>query len=106
MSRSKLFLASLAYALLVFAGTAVLGFVIAPLLGIASGRFPIDTDAQAVFSMLTLKGVPYLAGLCALSGLSYRRISQRRLPLRAALFALNVVLAWLIAASIALAILG
>ena len=94
------------YGLLVFLGTALLGFVVLPLLGMASGYFTIDAEARGAFSMLTLKAVPYLAGLSILSGVLYRRISERRLRTRAALLAANVVVVWLIGASISLAILG
>jgi hypothetical protein len=97
---------SAAYALLVFGGAAVLGFVVAPLLGMASGLFPMDTEARAFFSLLTLKGVPYLVGLSAFSSLLHPLFSSHRLRIRVALFGLNVLLAWLIAASIALVILG
>jgi hypothetical protein len=100
------YVGSILYGLLVFGGTAVLGFVVAPFLGIASGLFPIDTEARAFFSLLTLKGVPYLVGLSLLSGAAYPRFSARRLRSRAAILALNVLLAWLIGASIALAMLG
>jgi hypothetical protein len=99
-------LASVLYGLLVFVGTTLLGFVVAPFLGTSSGLFPIDTESAAFFSLLTLKGVPYLAALSALSGLLYSMDSERGLPARAALFCANSLLAWLVAASIALAILG
>lgn len=98
--------AAIAYGALVFAGTALVGFVVAPWLGSASGAFPIDAEARAFFSLLTLAGVPYLAGLCVLSGALYPRLAGRRLRVRVALFGLNVLAAWLCAASIALAILG
>jgi hypothetical protein len=99
-------LASVLYGLLVFAGTTILGFVVAPPLGTASGLFLIDTESAAFFSLLTLKGVPYLAALSVLSGLLYRKHSERRLRVRAALLGVNILLAWLVAAAIALAILG
>ena len=99
-------LASVLYGLLVFFGTTILGFVVAPFLGTASGLFPIEQESAAFFSLLTLKGVPYLAALSVLSGLLYSKHSERRLPVRAALLGANIILAWLVAASIALAILG
>lgn len=98
--------AAIGYGALVFAGSALLGFVIAPWLGSASGAFPIEAEARAFFSLLTLAGVPYLAGLCVLSGALHPKLAGRRLRVRIALFGLNVLVAWLCAASIALAILG
>jgi hypothetical protein len=94
------------YAVLVFAGTALLGFVIAPLLGIASGAFPIEAEAQGIFSLLTLKGIPFLVALGGCSGLLYERWSKRPLPVRIAVFGANVLVVWLIAAATALVILG
>ena len=99
-------LASVLYGLLVFAGTSILGFVVAPFLGTASGLFPIEAESAGFFSFLTLKGVPYLAALSVLSGLLYSKHAERRLRVRAALLGVNILLAWLIAAAIALAILG
>ena len=99
-------LASVLYGLLVFAGATILGFVVAPFLGTASGLFSIETESSAFFSFLTLKGVPYLAALSVLSGLLYSKHSERRLRIRAALLGVNILLAWLVAAAIALAILG
>ena len=99
-------LASVLYGILVLVGTTILGFVVAPFLGTASGLFPIETESAAFFSLLTLKGVPYLAALSVLSGLLYPNLSQRRLRDRAAVLSANILLAWLVAASIALVILG
>jgi hypothetical protein len=90
----------------VFGGAAVLGFVVLPLLGIASGLLPIDTEAEAFFSMLTLKGVPYLAAESVLSAPLYPLSAGRRARTRIALLCANVLVAWLVAASVALAILG
>jgi hypothetical protein len=94
------------YGLVVFAGVAVFGFVLAPLLGIASGLFPIEAEARGFFSLLTLKGVPYLVALSAVSGALYPALSGYRASLRVALYGLNVVLAWLVGGAVALAILG
>lgn len=94
------------YGMLVFGGAALLGFVVAPFLGIESGLFAIDAEARAFFSLLTLKGVPYLVAISVLSSLAYPPLRSRRLRLRLTLFTLNVVGAWLVSASIALAILG
>ncbi len=97
---------SAAYAVGVFVGTAVLGFVVAPFLGIVTGLFPIDAEARAFFSLLTLKGVPDLLALSALSGLLYSPLCRRGWTLRVVLYATNVLVAWLVGAAIALAILG
>ena len=100
------FVHSAAYGLLVFLGTALLGFVVAPWLGMATGLFRIEAESSGFFSLLTLKGVPYLVALSVLSGFLHPTFSSRRLRLRVILFGLNVLVAWLIGASIALAILG
>lgn len=105
-SQSSSYIGAAVYGLLVFVGAAVLGFVVAPLLGMASGLFAMDTDARAFFSLLTLKGVPYLVGLSTLSAFLHPGLSSRGLRLRLALFALNVLAAWLAAAAIAFTILG
>jgi hypothetical protein len=105
-SRATLVLASAGYGLAVLAGTALLGFVIAPFLGIAVGLFPLEAEGRAFFSMLTLRGVPYLMLLAALSSLAYPVVSARSPRRRILLYGTNVLVAWLIAASIALAILG
>ena len=93
------------HGLLVFVGAALLGFIVAPLVGIAAGLFSIDAEARAFFSLLTLKGVPYLLGLSMLSALLHRPLSTRRLPARVGLLGVNVLAVWLVAVSIALVIL-
>jgi hypothetical protein len=105
-SNTRILLGSVAYSVGVFAGTALLGFVVAPVLGIATGLFPIDTEASAFFSLLTLKGVPDLAILSAASGFLAPALFRRGRGLQVALYAANVLLAWLMAVSIALAVLG
>jgi hypothetical protein len=105
-SKSRVLLGSVAYSIGVFGGAALLGFVVAPFLGIASGLFPIDTEARAFFSLLTLKGVPDLAILSAASGFLAPALFRRGPGLRAALYATNVLIAWLVVVSIALAELG
>jgi hypothetical protein len=97
---------SAGYGLLVLAGTAVLGFVVAPYVGIATGLFVIDTEARGFFSLLTLKGTPFLVGLGILSTLVYPRSLSLRRPVRAVVLALNVLVAWLIAGAVALISLG
>jgi hypothetical protein len=105
-SEARIYVHSAAYSLLVFLGTALLGFVIAPGLGIATGLFSIEAESSGFFSLLTLEGVPYLVALSVLSGLLYPTVSSRRLRLRPVLFVLKILLAWLIGAAIALAFLG
>jgi hypothetical protein len=105
-SQASVYLGPVAYVLLVFIGTALLGFVVAPALGTATGVFSIDVESQSFFSLLTLKGVPYLAALSILSALIYQPLSRRRFPGRAIFLILNIVIAWLVAASIALVMLG
>lgn len=105
-SRTLIVIGTAVYGLAVFAGTALLGFVVAPWLGIAGGLFPVEAEGRAFFSMLTLKGVPYLMLLAALSSLAYPVLAAQTPPRRILLYGVNVLVAWLIAASIALAILG
>jgi len=100
------YLASAVYGLLIFVGVSAFGFVVAPVLGIESGFFPIEAEARAFFSLLTLKGVPYILPLSVGSAILHHAVRRRRLSLRVALYCLNVVLAWVVTASIALAILG
>jgi len=106
ISQSSVYLGPIAYVLLVFIGAALLGFAIAPALGTATGIFSIDVESQSFFSLLTLKGVPYLAALSILSALLYQPLSRLRFLRRVALSILNVVVAWLVAVSIALVILA
>jgi hypothetical protein len=105
-ARTKIQLQSAAYGLAVFLGTALLGFVIAPWLGTATGLFAIEAESSGFFSLLTLKGTPYLVALAVASGLLYPKLSARRFRMQLALAVLNVLGAWLLGASIALAILG
>jgi hypothetical protein len=99
-------LGALAYGVLVFLGTAAFGFVVAPALGTASGRFPIETEAAGVFSMLTLAAVPWLVGLSGAAALSYAWVARLSVPRRAAVYATTVVLSWLVGAAIAALLLG
>jgi len=94
------------YGLLVFGGTAVLGLVVAPWLGMLTGLFVIEAESRGFFSLLTLAAAPLLAALGVLSGAGYRSIASRGLAIRAALLGANIVVAWLVGAGIALLILG
>ena len=97
---------SAAYGLAVWLGSAGLGFGVAPWLGTATGLFAIDVESQSFFSLLTLAGMPYLAGLAVVSAQLYPRIARRRVRFRLAAYALHVAVVWLIGASIALLRLG
>jgi hypothetical protein len=82
------------YGALVFLGTAAIGFVLAPLVGHATGVFPIEVEAQAFFSLLTLKSVPYLFGLSASSSIAWAwgiRLGRLRCV---ALYLANTLLAY------------
>jgi hypothetical protein len=105
-SQTSVYVGATVYGVLVFVGAALLGFVVLPFLGVKSGLFAIDADSYAFFSLLTLKGVPFLVVLSILSSLLYQRVSERQLGFRATLLAVNAFLAWMVGASIALAILG
>ena len=104
--QTRIYARSAVYSLVVFLGTALLGFVVAPWLGMATGLFTIEAESSGFFSILTLKGVPYLVALSVLSGLLFPIVSGRRLRMRILLAGLNILAVWLIGASIALAILG
>jgi hypothetical protein len=105
-SRTTLFAGAIAYGLLVFLGTAILGFVVLPAIGSASGLFPIDTEANATFSFVTLKAVPVLVGLSAASALSYEWLMGLSLARRAAVYFTTTLLAWVAGAAFALLLLG
>jgi hypothetical protein len=104
--QTRIYLGSAVYALLVLAGIALVGFVVAPWLGTAVGLFAIDTESAAFFSWLTLKGSPYWGGLGVLSGPLYGSLASRGTGMRIVLYAANVALAWLAGAGIAYFELG
>ena len=66
----------------------------------------LDTDAEAAFSFLTLKAVPFLVGLSAAAALSYQWLTGLSVPRRVAVYAATTLLAWLTGAAIAAVILG
>jgi hypothetical protein len=105
-SRTKLLGGAIAYGLLVFAGTALLGFVVAPAIGVATGLFPIDAEAAGFFSFLTLKAAPILAGLSAGAAQSWRWLTGFSIPRRIAVYAATVLVAWITGAAIAAVLLG
>jgi len=94
------------YGLLVFAGTALLGLVVAPYLGFATGLFAIDTESRGFFSLLTLKAMPALAALSVLCGATYPWLAKRGPAARGGLFVASVLVAWLVGAALALFMLG
>ncbi len=104
--RARLYAGAAAYGALVFAASALLGLVVLPALALATGLFLIDAEARAFFSFLTLKGAPLLLGLSAGSALFYPWLSKHPVWRQTGWCALNVVLAWGIAASSALLALG
>jgi hypothetical protein len=104
--QARIYVGSALYGLLVLAGIALTGFVVAPVLGTATGLFAIDTESAAFFSLLTLKGAPYWGGLGVASAGLYGSLASRGLGARIAAYAANVALAWLAGAGIALFALG
>lgn len=105
-SRTTLLVGSIVYGLLVFLGTAALGFVLLPAIGYATGLFPIQAEAAAAFSLVTLKGVPFLAGLSAAAALSYEWLLGLSAARRVAVYSATTLLAWFTSAAIAAFILG
>lgn len=104
--QTRIYVGSAVYGLLVLAGIALTGFVVAPVLGTAIGLFAIDTESAAFFSWLTLKGSPYWGGLGVASGPLYGSLASRGMGVRIAVYAANVALAWFVGAGIAFFDLG
>jgi hypothetical protein len=102
-SRATLLTGAIVYGLLVFLGTAGLGFGVLPTVGRATG---LDTEAEAALSFLTLKALPFLVGLSAASALTYQWLTGLSVSHRVAVYTATTVLAWLTGAAIAAAILG
>lgn len=94
------------YGLLVFGGTAVLGFVVLPPLGYAAGLFTIETDARAAFSLVTLAAVPLLAGLSAGAGLSYDWLTTLSRVRRLVVYAGTTATIWIVGAAVMVYVLG
>jgi hypothetical protein len=86
---------SAVYGLLVFAGTALTGFVVAPLLAHAAGFFPIEVEARAAFSLVTLEAVPWLLGASVTSGFLWPSFAPLPAARRAAVWLANVLVVWL-----------
>jgi hypothetical protein len=85
------------YGLLVFAGAALIGFVLAPLLATATGWFPIEVEARAAFSLATLSAVPYLVGLCAAAAFMLPWIATLSVPRRIGVYAASALAVWVAA---------
>lgn len=106
-SRSTVWGGSIVYGLLVLAGTALLGFVVAPALwGTMGGLFTIGTEARTFFSLLTLKAAPLLMAFSVVGGLTYHTFAARGLGARVIILGVNILVAWSIAATVALVTLG
>jgi hypothetical protein len=105
-SRAARIAAVVGYGLLVFLGAVLLGFVVLPTLAHAAGFFPIDTEARAAFSLVTLQAVPVLAGLSVAATLAYDRLATLPIPWRVAAWLATCLLVWLAGAAVAVAVLG
>ena len=104
--QARIYVRSALYALLVLAGVAVLGFVVAPVLGTATGLFAMDTESAAFFSWLTLKGAPYWAGVGVASAPLQGSLPNLGGAARIGVYLANVALAWVVGAAIAFFDLG
>ena len=91
------------YALLVFCGTAVLGFVLLPAFARAAG---LDADAQGAFSFLTLKAVPFLVGASAAAAFTYPSLTRLSVSRRVVTYVATTACVWLASAAIAAVALG
>jgi hypothetical protein len=94
------------YGVLVFLGTAGLGFVLLPAIAIAAGLFTIEAEARGAFSLVTLKAVPVLAGLSAAAALSYEWLVVLPLGRRVVVYSATTFLVWVAGAAVAVVILG
>lgn len=106
LDRSKLLWGAIAYGFLVLLGAALNGFVAAPAIACAAGLFTIHTDAQATFSFLTLKAIPFLWGLSVLAALSYGWVARLSLRHRALSYGVSTFFVWVSGPAIAGFILG
>jgi hypothetical protein len=105
-SRTALVIRASAYGLLVFLGTALVGFVVVPTIAYVSGLFELQTEAQATFSLITLKAVPFLVGLSAAAAATHDLLTGLSAARRVAICLATMLLAWLTGAAIAVLILG
>jgi hypothetical protein len=105
-SRTTLLVGSMAYALLVFVGMASLGLVVLPAFAHVVGWFPIETEAEGAFSLVTLKGLPFLVGLSAASALSFEWLSRLSALRRVVVYGITCLAGWLASAAIAAWLLG
>jgi hypothetical protein len=105
-SRAALLASSIVYGVLIFVGTAGLGFVGLPAVVYAAGLFPIETEATGALSLVTLKAVPFLVSLSAAAAVSYEWLVGFTIARRAAIYLATVVLVWIAGAACAVFILG
>jgi len=105
-SRATLLGGSIVYALVVFLGTAAIGFVVLPAVGYATGLFAIRAEAEGVFSLLTLKAVPFLVGLSAAAALSFEWLLGLSRFRRVVAYLATTLATWLAGAAVAAVILG
>ena len=103
---ARLIAGTILYGALVLVGSLVLGLVVAPLLGMASGAFAVEADARAFFSWLMLEAVPLLVGLSVFSSAFHRGLSGRPAWVWGAVLVANAVGVWTIGAAVSLLILG
>jgi hypothetical protein len=97
---------SVVYGFLLFGGTAVLGFVVLPAVGYAAGLYPIDTEARAAFSLVTLKAVPFLVGQSAAAAVFHEPLVRFSVARRIAVYFGTVLLIWSAGAAVAVFVLG
>ena len=102
-SRAATLVGAIVYGLLVFLGTAGLGFAVLPAVGRVAR---LDADAETALSFLTLKAVPLLVGFSAAAALSYPWLTGLSGLRRVAVYIVTTGLAWLTGAAIAAVILG
>jgi hypothetical protein len=87
-------LASVVYGVLVFLGTAATGFVVAPFLAHAAGFFPLEVEARAAFSLVTLEALPWLLGASTTSGFLWPSLAALSSASRIGVWLANVLLVW------------
>ena len=105
-SATALVLRAVVYGLVVFLGTAAIGFVGMPAIAYAAGLFTLETEAQATFSLVTLKAVPFLVGLSAAAAATYDLLARLSVARRIAIYLATTLLTWVTSAAIAVFILG
>src|SRR5215475_11213839 len=102
-SRAIQISSDVAYGLIVFLGTAGLGFVVLPTLCYAAGLIANETDARAAFSSITLKAVPVLFGFSAAAALSNEWLAAFSIGRRVVAYLATTLLVWIVGAASAIA---